>query len=70
MVAATLSSFVLMLAVIYLPVFEPIFYTHNLSLQDWLLVLPLTLIPSIVAETSKWVASHRTQRPAAAQLVQ
>ena len=63
MVGATLSSFALMLAVIYLPIFEPIFYTHNLSLQDWLLILPLTLIPSIVAEISKWIASRRTQRP-------
>jgi Ca2+-transporting ATPase len=66
MVWATLSSFALMLAVIYLPVFEPIFYTHNLSLQDWLMILPLTLIPSIVAEVGKWIASRREDHPAPA----
>jgi Ca2+-transporting ATPase len=66
MVGATLSSFLLMAAVIYLPMFEPIFYTHNLSLQDWLLILPLTLIPSIVAEIGKWIASRRAPHPATA----
>jgi Ca2+-transporting ATPase len=66
MVGATLSSFLLMAAVIYLPIFEPIFYTHNLSLQDWLLILPLTLIPSIVAEIGKWIASRRAPHPATA----
>jgi Ca2+-transporting ATPase len=66
MLGATLSSFALMLAVIYLPVFEPIFYTHNLSLQDWLLILPLTLIPSIVAEIGKWITSRQAPHPATA----
>jgi Ca2+-transporting ATPase len=69
MVGATLSSFLLMAAVIYLPVFEPIFYTHNLSLHDWLLLLPLTLVPSVVAEIGKWIAS-RGARPHAAALPQ
>ncbi|MBM4429758.1 MAG: cation-translocating P-type ATPase [Chloroflexi bacterium] len=59
MVWATLSSFVLMLAVVYLPIFEPIFYTTNLPLQEWLLILPLTLFPSLVAEASKWLMSRR-----------
>jgi Ca2+-transporting ATPase len=67
MVGATLISFVLMLAVIYLPVFEPIFYTHNLSLQDWLMILPLMLVPAVVAETGKWIASRRGQRPGKAE---
>jgi len=66
MVGATLISFVLMLAVIYLPAFEPIFYTHNLPLQDWLMIVPLTLVPSIVAEVGKWIASRRAQKPAQA----
>ncbi len=69
MVWATLSSVVLMLAVVYLPLFEPIFYTHELPLRDWLYILPLVLIPSIAAELAKWVASRRARpasRPAAA----
>ena len=63
MVWATLSSFILMIAVIYLPIFEPIFYTHNLPLRDWILILPLTLLPSVAAEVSKWIASRRATRP-------
>ena len=62
MVWATLSSFVLMLAVVYLPVFEPIFYTYDLPLRDWLYMLPLTLVPSIAAELTKWFYSRLTPR--------
>lgn len=68
MVWATLSSFVLMMAVIYLPLFEPIFYTHELPWSDWMYILPLTLIPSIAAEISKWVAARRAPRPQAREL--
>ena len=66
MVWATLSSFVLMLGVVYLPLFEPIFYTHNLPLRDWLYILPLTLIPSIAAEVGKWIVSQRARRASTA----
>ena len=66
MVWATLSSFILMLAVIYLPVFEPIFYTHELPLRDWLYILPITLIPSLAAEWTKWVYSRRGRPRASA----
>jgi len=64
MVWATLSSFALMLAVVYLPLFEPVFYTHNLPLRDWLYILPLTLVPSVVAEFSKWLSGRQKQCPA------
>ncbi|MGC8786409.1 MAG: calcium-translocating P-type ATPase, SERCA-type [Anaerolineae bacterium] len=62
MVLATLSSFLLMLAVVYLPVFEPIFYTFELPLRTWLTILPLTLIPSVAAELSKWFLSRQECR--------
>ena len=62
MLLATLSSFALMLAVVYLPVFEPIFYTFELPLRDWLTILPLTLIPSIAAELTKWILSRQECR--------
>jgi Ca2+-transporting ATPase len=62
MVLATLSSFLLMLAVVYLPVFEPVFYTFELPLRTWLTILPLTLIPSIAAELSKWILSRQECR--------
>ena len=63
MVWATLSSFLLLMAVIYVPVFEPIFYTHELPLSDWLYIVPLTLVPSIAAEVTKWVAARRAPKP-------
>jgi len=62
MLWATLSSFVLLLLVVYVPLLEPIFYTANLPLRDWLLMLPLTLVPSIVAELTKWFMSRQAQR--------
>jgi P-type Ca2+ transporter type 2C len=65
MVLATLSSFLLMLAVIYLPLFEPIFYTHELPLRDWLYIVPLALVPSIVAEIGKAVFSRRERHATA-----
>ncbi len=58
MVAATLSSFLLMLAVVYLPVAQPIFYTVPLALRDWLPIVPLTIIPAVAAELTKWFASR------------
>ncbi|QQK80584.1 calcium-translocating P-type ATPase, SERCA-type [Salicibibacter cibi] len=44
---AVLSSVVLMLLVIYVPVLQPIFYTTALGLNDWLLILGLSAIPTV-----------------------
>ena len=63
MVGATLISFALALLVVYLPVLEPIFYTYELPLRSWLFLLPLTLVPAVVAEVTKLVA-RRSVRPA------
>jgi len=43
----------MVLAVIYIPVLNPIFQTEPLTGAEWELVLPLLLIPSIVAETDQ-----------------
>jgi hypothetical protein len=56
-----------MLAVIYLPLLEPIFYTHELPLRDWLYIAPLALVPSIVAEIGKAVFSRLARRAAVTQ---
>jgi Ca2+-transporting ATPase len=53
------SSLILLLAVIYLPFLQPIFNTEPLSITHWEIILPLLLIPSVVAEISKWVLSRR-----------
>ncbi|MBB6449355.1 Ca2+-transporting ATPase [Geomicrobium halophilum] len=49
---AVLSSVVLMLVVIYVPVLQPIFYTTALSVQDWLLILGLSALPTVALSWS------------------
>jgi Ca2+-transporting ATPase len=61
MVWATLSSFLLMLVVVYWPVVQPIFYTVALPMDDWLPILPLTIIPAIAAELAKWFMTRRAR---------
>ena len=56
---AVLLSIVLLLAVVYVPFFQPIFKTVPLGLREWSLVLPLLLVPSIAAEITKAVVRLR-----------
>ena len=60
MVLATASSFALMLGVVYLPIVQPVFSTVGLPLRDWMILLPLTLVPSVAAEVTKWLLSRRS----------
>jgi Ca2+-transporting ATPase len=52
---AVLSSMVVLIAIIYVPFLDPIFGTTFLTGEDWLVMLPLILIPSVAAELNKWV---------------
>jgi Ca2+-transporting ATPase len=52
---AVLVSLVILLAIIYVPFLQPIFSTTTLTTQDWLIMLPLILVPSVAAEINKWV---------------
>jgi P-type Ca2+ transporter type 2C len=52
---AVLSSLAILLAIIYLPALDPVFATTFLRLNDWLIMLPLILLPSVAAEINKWV---------------
>jgi len=54
MVGATSLSFLLLLAVVYVPVLDPIFYTTNLPLREWLIMAPLMFLPFIAAEATKF----------------
>jgi Ca2+-transporting ATPase len=62
---AVASSIVLLLAVIYLPVLQPIFDTLPLSFDQWRIILPLLLIPALVAELTKVVIQRRMQNASA-----
>jgi len=56
-------SVALLLMVVFVPFFQPIFGTVPLDeLDEWLVILPLVLIPSVVAELQKLVISYRFNR--------
>jgi Ca2+-transporting ATPase len=59
---AVLTSLVILLAIIYVPFLDPIFGTNFLSLDDWLVILPLILLPSIAAELNKWVLRKMSEK--------
>ncbi len=53
MLGATALSFFLLLAVVYVPALDPVFYTTNLPLGEWLVMIPLMLLPFVAAEATK-----------------
>jgi P-type Ca2+ transporter type 2C len=55
---AVISSFLLIMAVIYVPFLRNVFNTTSLGWQQWEAIIPLILIPSIAAEIPKYVNSH------------
>ncbi|WP_059104673.1 calcium-translocating P-type ATPase, SERCA-type [Shouchella shacheensis] len=48
LVGAVVISILLMLAVIYLPQLQPVFHTVPLNVREWLLVLGMAAIPTVV----------------------
>jgi Ca2+-transporting ATPase len=50
---AVLSSLALILMVVYVPFLQDIFETQSLGLQEWMVIAPLLLLPSIAAEITK-----------------
>jgi len=59
---AVLLSFVLLLAVVYVPFLNPVFQTTPLGWTEWSMILPLLLIPSVVAEITKWALYGRKSK--------
>ena len=59
---AVAASLVLLLAIIYVPILNPIFNTAPLSLNDWLILTPLILIPAVVSEITKYIAKRMAYR--------
>jgi len=59
MFGAVAASAVMVLLVIYVPFLQPIFNTVSLGPEQLRFVLPLLLIPALVAELSKFVLGRR-----------
>ena len=59
---AFLLSFTLTLAVVYLPLVQPLFYTISLDLMDWLRILALSLFPLASGEIYKLLRRRSVQR--------
>ena len=59
---AILLSVALIFAVIYIPFFNPIFNTVPLGWQQWEVLLPLLLVPSLAAEAVKLIHQRRQKR--------
>ena len=55
LVISTLFSFGLMLAVVYIPLLQPIFDTFALGVVDWKVILPFAFIPLVVGEVDKMI---------------
>ena len=59
---AVAASLIILLAIIYVPILDPIFDTVPLSLNDWLILTPLILIPAVVSEITKYIAKRMAAR--------
>ncbi|NLJ77984.1 MAG: ATPase, partial [Tissierellia bacterium] len=53
MIYATTLSFLLLLAVIYIPILQIIFHTAPLFIMDWAIIISFALIPLITSEIYK-----------------
>jgi Ca2+-transporting ATPase len=62
MLYAVGSSLILLLIVIYVPFLEPIFDTAPLTLQQWEIILPLLLVPSVAQELTKVFVTRGERR--------
>ncbi len=56
---AFLSSMALLLGVVYIPGLNNVFNTVELGWEQWEIILPLLLIPSVIAEIVKYFASKK-----------
>jgi Ca2+-transporting ATPase len=54
-------SIVLLLAVVYVPFLQPIFNTVALGAREWLVMLPLLIVPSVAAEVTKAIIRAQEQ---------
>jgi P-type Ca2+ transporter type 2C len=57
---AVVFSLLLLLAVIYVPILNPVFNTVPLYWEQWQLILPMLFIPAITAELTKMILTRRS----------
>ena len=57
---AVLASLAMILLAIYMPFLNPIFKTQPLTWEQWLVIFPLLLVPSVAAEVTKSIQSRRS----------
>jgi P-type Ca2+ transporter type 2C len=65
---AVLASLIVLMAIIYVPFLDPVFGTTFLTLEDWAIMLPLILLPSVAAEINKWVLRRLAAQERATRL--
>jgi len=65
---AVLSSFLLLMSVVYIPFLQPVFDTVPLGWAQWKLILPLAILPAISAELIKLIFRWRANSNAARTL--
>ncbi len=61
---AVLASTALMMVVLYVPFLQDIFNTLPMGWEEWRLVIPLFLIPSIAAEAVKYIVTAKANKTA------
>jgi Ca2+-transporting ATPase len=61
---AVLTSVILLLAVVYIPFLQAVFDTVTLSALHWGYLIPLILLPSVIAELTKAYLRHNMARHA------
>lgn len=59
---AVLTSLTIILAIIYVPFLDPIFDTTFLTMKEWSVVAPLSLVPALFAEITKWIRRRLDRR--------
>lgn len=59
---AVLSSFIILMAIIYVPFLDPIFETTFLTVRDWLEMVPLILLPAVADEITKFALRRRSRK--------
>jgi Ca2+-transporting ATPase len=64
MLWAVASSFLILLAIIYVPFLDPVFHTTFLTPPEWGVLLLLSLVPALGAEATKALLRWRERRRA------